>query len=182
MAHIETFRHRAAISGYVRDAVSGDGIGGAVVHISAPQRETRTNGDGFYYFLDLDDGSYGLQVSAPSLGSRYGSLTVLNVLVTSDASGRPVLDPRGNLSLSPTRLSGVVRRSDTSAPIAYAEILLRASNLRAKSDKTGQYRLSPAEAGTQTVQVRASGFVTLSQTVSLNVGQQTVVDFSLNPS
>jgi hypothetical protein len=75
-----------------------------------------------------------------------------------------------------------VRRSDTTAPLAYAEIVLRASNDRAKSGKTGQYALLAVQAGTQTVQVSAAGFVTHSQAVSLNVGQETVVDFSLTPS
>jgi len=179
---IETVRHRAAICGYVSDAVSGEAIAGATVELAAQGLQARTRDDGFYAFLDLPDGSYTLRASAPQLGSTYGTVTAVGVAVASDGSGRPVLDSRGNLALPPTKLSGVVRRSDTMAPIAYADVFLRASLVRTKSNKVGQYSASAVEAGTQTVQVSAPGFTAASQSVTLNAGQSTTTDFTLTPS
>ncbi len=182
MAIVATIRQRAAISGYVRDAVSGNGIAGATVTLEGQNQQTATRADGFYFFRDLPNGAYTLQAAAPALGSRYGAVTTTGVAVASDASGRPQFDPKGNLVLSPTRLTGLVRRSDNLAPIAYADVQLRASRVAAKSNKLGQYSLVAVEAGTQSVQVSAPGFATHSQTVSLSAGQESAVTFSLTPS
>jgi hypothetical protein len=179
---IITVTHRAAICGYVSDAVSGEAIAGATVELVAQGLQAQTRDDGFYAFLDLPDGTYTLSASAPQLRSAYGTVTVAGVAVASDGSGRPVLDPKGNLGLQPTQLSGVVRRSDTMAPIAYAEVLLRASLVKATSDKVGQYIASAVEAGTQTVQASAPGFTLASQSVTLNAGQSTTTNFTLTPS
>lgn len=175
-------RHRAAIGGYVSDAVSGIAIAGATVELAPTSLQTRTRPDGFYYFLDLPDGLYTLHAAAPALASRYGTVTATGVAVASDAAGRPIVDPKANLGLPPTQLTGVVRRSDTLAAIAYAEVRLRASNIKTRSSKLGQYVLPAVEAGTQTVQVSAPGFVTSSQAVTLGAGEETVVDFSLIPA
>ena len=182
MSAVEIVRHRAAICGYLSDASSGVGIAGATVGIPGNGLQTQTDADGFYYFLDLADGSYTLQAAAPALGSRYGAVTVSGVTVASDGNGHPVLDAKGNLALPATALTGLVRRSDTLAPIPYADVLLRASNTQVKTNKAGQYALSAVEAGTQTVQVSAIGFATLSQPVGLSAGQNTVVNFNLTPS
>ena len=181
MSSLEIIHHRAAICGYVSDADSGDGIAGATVELIAEDLQVQTRADGFYTFLDLPDGSYTLHAQAPQLGSCYGTVTAPGVTVASDGAGRPLLDPKGNLGLPPTRLTGLVKRSDNLAPIAYAEVRLRASNVSAKSSKLGQYALSAVQAGTQTVQVTAPGFTAVSQSVTLNAGQNLVVDFSLPP-
>jgi hypothetical protein len=93
-----------------------------------------------------------------------------------------VFDARANFTLPPTRLAGVVRRRDTSAPVAYADVHLRASNVKTTCNKLGQYALSAVEAGTQTVQVSAAGFTAASQVVTLEAGKDTVVEFSLTPA
>jgi hypothetical protein len=179
---LEIWKHRAAICGYVRDASSGVGIPGATVVLVDPDVTTKTRADGFYHFLDLPNGSYTLQATAPAQGSRYAGVTVAGVAVASDAAGRPVLDPQGNLGLPPTRLSGRVQRADTLAPIARAEVRLRASGAKTMSNNLGQYALSAVEAGAQTVRISAPGFTTHSQSVTLGAGQNTVVDFNLTPS
>jgi hypothetical protein len=183
MAAVELVRHRAAICGYVRDASSGAGIGSATVAlVGTAVQQTQTGADGFYYVLDLADGLYALSAAAPTLGTRYGTVSVTGVLVASDAQGRPIFDPKGNLDLSPTRLTGTVRRSDTLAPIAHADVRLRASRVQTKSNTVGIYALSAVEAGTQTLEVSARGFTAVSQTVSLAAGQDSVVDIDLTPS
>src|SRR5262249_49173319 len=141
---------------------SGAGIPGATVEVVGQGEQTQTRADGFYHFLDLPDGSYTLQAAAPGLGSRYAGVTVAGVLVAGDSAGRPVLDPRGDLGLPPTRLTGRVQRTGSLAPIARAEVRLRAGGVKTTSNNLGQYVLSAVEAGTQTVQTSASGFTTTS--------------------
>jgi hypothetical protein len=182
MAVIEIITHRAAICGYVSDGHSGEGLRGATVQLLAGGAETRTGADGFYSFLDLADGLYTLAAAAPQLGSRYGTVQVTAVAVARAADGRPLFDSKGNLGLPPTRLSGTVRRSDTLAPIAYADVHLRASRVHTKASPLGQYALSAVEAGTQTVEISAVGFMPVTQAVSLTAGQDTIVDFHLTPS
>ncbi len=182
MPTIALARHRAAICGYVRDAQSGTGIPGATVEIVGAGARTETRADGFYYFVDLADGSYTLRAAAPALSRRYASVTVAGVTVASDAAGRPAFDPKGNLGLPPTRLSGRVQRAGSLAPIARAEVRLRASGEKTMSNNLGQYQLSAIEAGTQTVQISAAGFAAKPQSVTLNAGQNTAADFTLAPN
>jgi len=181
MASPLTLRHRAAIGGHVVDAATGAPIAGALVMIATPAQSAFTREDGFYSFIDLPDGSYALSASAPALGTRYGNAAAVTVTVASDASGAPQLDPRAELTLAPTRLAGIVRRADTSAPIPYAQLRLRASQLGVVGDVNGRYEFSPVEAGTQLVQVSATGYATSTSSVSLSVGQQSPADFALTP-
>jgi len=178
---LEIIRHRAAICGYVRDAKSGAGLAGASVDIAARGVTAEAAADGFYYFLDLPDGAYTLHAAVPALGTRYADVTVAAVTVATGTSGAPSLDPRGNLALSPTRLTGQVKASGSLAPVARAEVRLRAAAVKTLSDAAGQYALSAVEAGEQTVQVSASGFAALSQRVTLQAGQEAVADFTLTP-
>jgi hypothetical protein len=176
---VEIIRHRAAICGYVRDAKSGAGLAGASVDIAARGVTAEAGADGFYYFLDLPDGSYTLHAAVPALGTRYTDVTVAGVTVAKDASGAPALDPRGDLALPPTRLTGQVKAAGSLAPVARAEVRLRVAAVSTLSDAAGKYALSAIEAGEQTVQVSASGFAAFSQRVTLQPGQEVVSDFTL---
>lgn len=175
-------RHQAAICGYVVDAVSGLGIGGAEVRIPLQNLLTLARADGFYAFLDLADGSYDLTATAPRFGSCYGSVAVPGVVVASAADGRPTFDAKGRLALPPTCVSGLVQRADTLAPIPRAQVRLRAAGAVVQSDPAGHYQLCAVEAGAQTAVVSAPGFVSSSRVVVLTAGQQAVADFSLAPS
>lgn len=181
MAVIERIRHRAAISGHVVDAVSRTPIAGARVSLVTPAREFRTRADGFYFFIDLPDGNYALRADAPAWGSRYGSASVPAVAVGSAGNGSPLFDPRAEIALPPTRLTGTVRRSTDSAAVPFTEVRLSASGDKAVCDKDGRYVLFPVEAGAQGVRVLAPGFAILSASVTLNTGQQTTADFTLTP-
>lgn len=182
MATLEVIRHRAAICGNVTDTHTGTPLAGVTIEIVGTALKTKTRADGFYYFQDLSNGTYALKADATALGSLYGTKTINNVVVSSDTSGRPIFDAKGNIDLSSPRLSGVVKRSDNQLPIAYADVYLRASNKRTKCSKTGQYVLSEVEAGTQTIVVSATGFDSVSRSISLIAGQDKVEDFSLTPS
>lgn len=180
MTRVATIRHRAALSGRVVDALTGLGVGAAEVRVAAIGRVTRARADGSFGLIDLADGSYDLSASAPALGSRYGSVTVIGVMVAREPDGRPRLTLT-DLALPPTRLSGRVRRADTLAAVQRAEVRLRASALTVVADGSGAFEFHAVEAGAQTAVVSAPGFVTLTARVELIRGQAVAVDFDLTP-
>ncbi len=179
---MDEIRHRAAIAGHITDAISGKGIPEAVVNVIGQNQCTLTVREGFYYFIDLPAGQYGLSAAAPHLGTRYGTASVSDVAVADDADGRPIFAPKANLPLPPTRLVGQVRRSDNDQVIVKATVQLRGSKARTLTDNLGQYILSGLQKGNPTVQVSAPGFATATQTVTLTAGEATTADFSLTTS
>jgi hypothetical protein len=189
----ETIRRRVVIAGAVTDTVTRLAIANAVVKVVEKNFEAATRADGSFYFtdrvifvdgqpqfLDLPAGQYTLTIMAPHLGSRYGEASVANVVVQNDANGRPVLDSKAKIGLSPTRLVGQVKREDTNQPLAKAAVQLRGSEIRTLTGTDGKYVLSGLVKGKPTVQVSAEGFVTAFQEVTLNPGQETIANFSLN--
>jgi hypothetical protein len=176
---MEVLRSRASICGHVTDAATGRGIALALVALPELGVSTRTRPDGFFYFGDLQSGAYQLQAAAPQLGGRYGAISVAEVEVKTDDKGRPVFDPRANVALSPTCVSGAVADSGTGNPIAAAVVRIRASEISAQTGKSGQYILSPLQPGAATVEVLARGYQSATRPVSLTGGQQVTADFSL---
>jgi hypothetical protein len=179
MSVIEILRHRAAIAGYVTDALTKLVIPGAVAELITQNLKTQTSEDGFFYFLDLAPGSYTLDVSVPSLGSRYGTASVPNVAVQNDTDGRPIFDAKTNVALTPTRLTGHVIQSSNGQPIKGATVKILGSEEKALSDKDGRYDLSGIQAGTPNVQASAAGYAAAAQKVTLTAGLETIADFSL---
>ena len=176
----EVTRSRAAIGGTVTDLRSGAGLAGATVEVLPLGVRASTGPDGFYGFIDLPPGTYSLRVSLASLGSRYGSVTVDGVVVGTDAQGHPVLDGKANIALPPTRLIGTVKRADTQAPIAGAEVRTRTGGDVARSNNLGAYVLTGVEAGAQSVRASAPGLVTASVTITPVAGQDLSFDFALS--
>ena len=108
---------RAAIAGYVTDAITGKGILSAAVKVVGKNLRTLTREDGFFYFVNLEKGEYELSILVPQ-GSRssYGgsddepTARIPGVTVNSD--GKPIFDLKANVALYPTRLVGSVKGSD----------------------------------------------------------------------
>jgi len=101
-------KHRAAIAGYVTDAITRKGISGVVVKVIGINQSTLTREDGFFYFVDLEKGQYDLSVLVRQ-GSRidYGgsddkpTATIPGVIVQGD--GKPIFDLKANVALSPIK-------------------------------------------------------------------------------
>jgi hypothetical protein len=180
MPVVERFSHRAAIAGHITDSVTNQAIFGAVVEIRGQTRITRTDGDGFYYFLDLPSGSYLLDVTVPWAGSRYAAASAPNVAVQDDPEGRPIFDAKASVALPPTRLTGRVLESVSEKPIQAAIIRVRGGEAKEVTDKDGKYVLSGLQSGTPAVQVSATGYITAAQRVTLTAGLETIADFSLS--
>lgn len=175
----EKIHHRAAIAGTVTDAITQQSIQGAVVEIEGQNLRTLTREDGSFYFIDLPRGKYNLKVSAPKLGSRYGTANIPEVTVQDDHNGRPIFDLKAQVKLPPTRLVGQLKRSDNNQPIARAIVQLRGSETQTLTDKEGRYTLLGLQAGKLNVQVSAKGFQPETQKVTLTTGQETKADFNL---
>ncbi len=189
---MEEIRHLAAIAGYVTNEISSKGIPAAVVEVVGQNLRTKTQNDGFFYFIDLPVGNYFLKISAPDLGTRYGEVEISDVAVQTETIEnvtlenitviKPILDPKANVQLSPTSLVGEVKRSDNDEAIAQAVIRLLGSEAQTLTDNEGKYGLYDLRESKPSVQVSATGFVTATQTVPLTAGQATTANFSLIPT
>lgn len=176
---IETLRHKASIAGRVIDAVTGLPIPKALVVLTGKNKQTETREDGFFYFMDQRAGSYTLTVTAPLQGNRYGTFKVSGISVQNASDGRPKLDAKATISLSPTRVAGFARQSSDGLPIKGALIQLLGSETKTVTDKDGKYILSGIKAGSPNVQASAQGFVTAVQKAALAAGLETTMNFSL---
>ncbi|MBW4631802.1 MAG: carboxypeptidase-like regulatory domain-containing protein [Iphinoe sp. HA4291-MV1] len=182
-AAFEETRHRVAIAGSVTDEVTNQPIAVVVVEVVEHNLQTQTREDGFFYFIDLPAGEYTLNVSAPNLGTRYGTATVANVIVKQVEDGKPPeFDLKAKIKLSPTQLVGKVKRKDNGLAIHNALVQLRGSETQTFTDKEGNYILSGIVASQPNVQVLLNGFEISSQKVTLTAGKKTPVDdFNLVP-
>ncbi len=147
-----------------------------------PTRDhTPTRTDGFFYFLDLPPGEYGLQASVPQGGSRY--LPVEQTLtLTTQANG--TIQPQFlDLVMPTTRLRGTIHNA-AAEPVAMAFIQLVGSGDRVFSNPDGTYQFAALEASPQLrpVQVSAKGYIPLTQTIILQSGQVQTLDFTLTRS
>ncbi|MBD2358717.1 carboxypeptidase regulatory-like domain-containing protein [Tolypothrix sp. FACHB-123] len=179
-------KHRAAIAGYVTDAITGKGISGVAVKVVGKNLSTLTNKDGFFYFVDLEKGQYDLNILVSKESHRiYGgsddepTTTIQGIAVESD--GKPVFDLKANVALYPTRLVGSVKRSDNQNNVPKAIIKLRGSEIQTLTDDKGQYFLSGLRSPV-TIQVSATEIATTSQQVTLEPGKQQSLDFNVKPT
>ena len=204
MRTVSQRQHEVAIAGRVFDEVTGKPIEGADVLIATmpavvqqklkfvasaygkkwegmPSRTDRTQcrPDGFFYFLDLPDGDYGLRISAPKLGSRCGTAEI-TATVSRAADGTVKL---GFLrcALPPTLVRGKVTGPGQESGVPLARVRVKGSGERAFTDSQGQYVVSGIEPGKKrTLMVSAQGYGTKSKEFALpGPGAAKKVDFDL---
>ncbi|MBD1823555.1 carboxypeptidase regulatory-like domain-containing protein [Cyanobacteria bacterium FACHB-DQ100] len=141
---------------------------------------TYTALDGHYYFIDLPDGIYSLQVALPHLGTRYGTRQVENLNVTSEAA-------IANLSLPPTGIKGRILDSEQK-PVAMAKVQIEGNAVAVFSDRNGDYGLTGLEvwrrdrasqSARPLVTVSAQGYQSATSGVWLSVGEMKSLDLTL---
>ncbi|MDJ0693216.1 carboxypeptidase regulatory-like domain-containing protein [Mastigocoleus sp. MO_188.B34] len=130
--------------------------------------------NGFFNFMDLPDGEYKLKVSAPNFKLRYEQDKEIDVTA-------PNLQI--SVELSPTQLTGNVRRSDNQEPISQALVKLGGSEYQTFTDIEGKYTLSDIVASSPTIQVSHKSFELSTRKLEqqLNPGEKRTEDFSLKP-
>ncbi|MGI0484854.1 carboxypeptidase regulatory-like domain-containing protein [Pantanalinema rosaneae CENA516] len=190
---VEIIHHRVAIAGQVLDLATQQPISGAGVKIPDLQSPghllfTYTQEDGSFYFLDLPNGSYTLQISVPDLAGIYGVVEVTGVKVdTQELTDvglkhltviKPILDFK-KVELTATQLSGTVIDQTTNHAITGAMVQLLGSGLSTRTDKNGGYQFLHLQASIPTLQGSAIGYQPTAQKVTLTAGQKTVANFSL---
>ena len=205
MANLKPVAHKVSIAGKVTDEATGAPAPGALVEIvrgppsfrsrrdllaqqpgwgQKNQRYDRTlaRSDGSYYFVDLPNGVYRLEASAPAMGTRYGKQTTGSVRVWAgrDPIGRVKLSP-ADMALPATHVHGRVTNRDTGAAIAGAKTKLRGDDRVIAADKDGRYVLGPLTAGSPTLEASAKGFQTAYQGVRLTPGRKSEVNLALAP-
>lgn len=156
----EKIRHQVAIAGRVINPQTQQPIAGARVRITDPPPaatpgaeqlfRTATAANGHFHFLDLPDGTYTLQTSLPSAGSRYGAGQA-EAVVTREAAVSPDEEPRiifnaVDIDLPPTTLQGNVTGTG-GAPVVLAKVRIQGSGEQTFSDNQGHYRLIGLETG-----------------------------------
>jgi hypothetical protein len=194
-------RHRVALAGQVIDAITEKVIASAIISLTKtppafkrrlglyatqfgaswkvmaerPDR-TRSRVDGLFYFLDLPNGDYELNISAPSFGKRYGSVGQ-KVKVARDANGTYQLT-WAIVSLPPTTIEGCISSKKTN--ISFAQVRVQGSGESAYSDDAGRYTITGVEPGKRTVLASAQGYKPVTQPVTIaKPGDVQTVNFNL---
>lgn len=175
--------HRAAIGGYVTDAISKQGIASIEVKLVENNLALKTREDGFFCFIDLPPSQYTLKVSIPKYLERlYGNEPIEKKVTvqteTVDGHEIPKIDLEANVELYPTRLVGKVM-SDKNEPIVNALVYLFGSQLQTETDKEGQYIFSGIESGKQTLSVYVKQKEVYRGVVSLTAGKENTENFTL---
>jgi uncharacterized protein YecE (DUF72 family) len=184
----QTARHEVVIFGKAVDATTKKPVPGALVEIRSKAAafekklqlaamqygdrwatmmeradRTITRRDGLFYFLDLPDGQYTLNVRHPSAGRRYGRVEQ-TVQLAHDTKKKRV---RVEIALAPTTVKGRIVAPGQKVGVAMAEVRVKGSGERTFSDVQGQYLLTGLEPGKRTVTVLAQGYGAASQVVNV---------------
>jgi hypothetical protein len=145
-----------------------------------PERldRTQSRNDGLFYFLDLPDGEYGLTITAPMFGGRYGSVQ-RNVTVARIAGGSYV----ANCDLSPlppTTVRGAI--TSEAANVGFARVRVKSSGESTICNDAGQYFITRIEPGVRTLLVSAKGYRPAAQDVSIGKpGESQLLNFNMSP-
>jgi Carboxypeptidase regulatory-like domain len=194
-------RGRPAITGIVRDALTGRPLAGARVEVAGSarfdawlgaralphgddwdgmqERDDRalTGPEGRFLLVDLPPGRYTVVASLPDAGTRYGTASG-TASVLREAAGSDV--PSVDLELAPTTIAGTVKGPAGSGAIALARVTVDGSSESTLTDTSGEYVLAALETGPRTVRVAARGHEPASRAVKIATpGSRKRVDLKL---
>ena len=160
-----------SISGHVSDSSSGAALAGATVSYNGGS--TTTDNNGAYSFSNVPAGSYTLTASASGYSSQSSSTTVNSgAASTLDFQLTPSA-PGGNGAIT-----GRVTNVSTGASISAATVSFSGHSTTTSS--TGTYSFSSVAAGTYTVSVTHSGYISESATVTVNSGATSTLNVQLS--
>jgi hypothetical protein len=138
---------------------------------------TYSQADGIYFFTNLPPGDYGLRVSAPGQGTRFGSVASVQpvqVGVQPGAGGRWAAAPFDVL-LPSTRLRGVLRRAGSEAPVMLATVRVLGEAAAVRSDEDGNFELRRLPAGRVVIDISAAGLAPVQQAITVRAGEEVVI-------
>lgn len=96
---------------------------------------------------------------------------------------RVILTPRALASPPPVgTITGKVTDVNSGAPVELAEVLLEGTSRRVLTAADGSFRFENVDVGGHVIVVRRIGFSRQSRTVTVEDGQEVIVDFALQPA
>jgi hypothetical protein len=154
--------------------------GGSLEGVADRPDHVRTAPDGYFHFLDLPGGHYGLTATVPTGGTRYGTGSAeADVVVAGDGD---VTLGQADIVIPTTALSGrVAVPGPDGAPVHMAALRLSGGG-QTFSRVDGMYALTALEAGRYVLAVSASGRQPASLEVTLERGVETMADVILEPA
>lgn len=179
---VDVVRHQVAVHGSVVDAKTRRPIPSALIGItgekSGVKLQTRTNHEGLYYFLDVPDGRYKLDVTVPAQGARSGVETQ-RVRVSRDAEGN-VQRVKADVAINMTAVVGKVLSGSAREGVWLAEVSVKGSGERTFTNRKGEYSLWGIEPGKRRIEAVAPGLKSETKQVSIGEpGSSETVDFHL---
>lgn len=142
-----------ALTGLAVDSASGMAVGGVAVSLVGTGMATESGTNGRFAIAGIPAGTYPVRLSK----SGYAGRTLAAVLVaansTTDIQAVPL-----NRELSSVTLHGTVTDIRSGKPIAMASVTVAGTDLVAKTDANGNYRLEGLASGDATVRFAASGY------------------------
>jgi Carboxypeptidase regulatory-like domain len=141
---------------------------------------TQTAADGLFYFLDLPDGAYTLEVSVSDRGARYGA---------ERAAAKVARDQKGNIQLEfleipvqPTTVRGKITAAGHRKGISMAEVRVQGSGESTFTGADGGYVLRGVEPGRRTILASARGYRQDSRIATIKrPGDVVIADLALAP-
>lgn len=149
--------------------------------VDLPQNDYRLRGS----LVTIPPRDYRLNAKVWHLvGTRYGSFETTEkrpLHVSAPQANKPIAIARADIQLSPTRIHGIVTTFADSKPVVGAWVHLRGDTTGVHTLDDGSYELAPLVAGKPTVEVTATGYKITTHTVTLEPGQDRLVNLKLHP-
>jgi hypothetical protein len=160
------------VAGTVTNATDGADIAGVVVNDDVGDSAT-TDSLGAYAISGLAPGRHTVTAAMNGFASQSKTVTV--------TSGQ---NSTADFALRSSQTTGTVTGTVTSAAggVIAGAVVSDNTGASATTDGSGAYSLAGLAAGSHTLTVAASGFVSQSRSVTVTAGQQTTADFVLAPS
>ncbi|MEA2633982.1 MAG: large repetitive protein [Chloroflexota bacterium] len=154
------------ITGTVTDSGSTAPIAGATVSYGGGS--TTTDGSGSYTLANVAEGSYTVTASATGYAGQSRTVTV-----------GPGATATQNFALTPPNgaITGTVTNATTGTPISGATVAYSGGSTT--TNGSGQYTLSSVSPGTYSVTASASGYSSMTQSVTVGSGQTATANFGL---
>ena len=159
------------------DLPEGD-YGLRVSVVDLPQTDYRLRGS----LVTIPRRDYRLNATLRHLGTRYGIFETnekhpLHVVAPQDGKPAPIV--RVDVQLPPTRIHGVVTKFESGEPVAGARVHLRGDTTMSRTLDDGSYELARLVAGKPTVAVTMAGYKSATRLVTLEPGQDHLVNLKL---
>lgn len=170
---ITLVRETGIIQGRVTNSATGAGIDGAFVGSFDEPTSTLTTATGSYVLPNAPTGIIQINFSKFGFTPKTRTVTVIKGETTIYDIA---LDPDVGV------ITGTVRNAANGNGVASATVTVAGTNLSATSNASGAYTISNVPAGSQTLNVTATGFIATSTQVTVSAGQTVTRDISISPT